>query len=215
LFAQVNADAEAPSRSDEHEQASLASPSETQAPAVPLETQGNAAGSPSATEPTGTLSPVVSSPADVSAASSSPSPAPTEAVLEALPTNPTDGADGTLSTTEHVSPVTDGALSITQDDLTEVWHFCSLPRLLTVTQQVAKSDDTVSSEKARKATISAFRYFDRNGTGYLKREDAEAILHALDAHLSRRFIHSIVTNACDPHNEKLPYPELVSRQTGS
>jgi len=74
-----------------------------------------------------------------------------------------------------------------------------------------EKEKDIKNQVARSELVRAFRYFDRNGVGYLKNEDVEALLHCLDAGLSRRFVHSLVNNASDIHQRKLFYTPLAEK----
>ncbi len=45
--------------------------------------------------------------------------------------------------------------------------------------------------------LVAFRYFDRNNTGFIRTDDLESILHGLGVALSRGYVQDIVAASCD------------------
>jgi Ca2+-binding EF-hand superfamily protein len=50
-----------------------------------------------------------------------------------------------------------------------------------------------------------YRYFDRNGCGYIKPEDLRRLLHNLGTHAPHRVIKSLVAGVVDKRQERLAY----------
>jgi hypothetical protein len=63
----------------------------------------------------------------------------------------------------------------------------------------------------------AFRYFDRNNTGFLRTEHIETILHGLGNSLSRGYVQDLIATACDSRESsyRIFYLPLIKAVTAA
>jgi len=57
--------------------------------------------------------------------------------------------------------------------------------------------------------MTAFHYFDKNRTGYVKASDLELIIHGLGKNLSKRYVRDLVSRAADVKKSSRIYYDAI------